>query len=470
MLLKNTESLCPVCLRKTPAKIIGEIDDNVYMEKSCPTHGLFKVLVWRGIKSWILWDKLNDWEPERFEGDESITKVSAGCPFDCGLCPEHLRKACLVVAEVTNRCNLNCSVCFASANEKYTYDVSIDAIKEMFKTVLRYECKATVPTIQLSGGEPTIRDDLPEIVAMAKELGIDHIMVNTNGVRIANDKKFLHQLKENGVSVIYLQFDGVTDNVHLKLRGANLMNIKVDAVKNCAKEGVGIVLVPTVVRGVNFNQVGDIVTFAKKWIPTVRGIHFQPVSYFGRHPYQPDNNVRITIPDMLNAIEEQTNGEVSASNFVPINVGRGCESHCSFTNVSILTEGGSLLPITDFPPEADLLKTADENVKPGPKHARQVIKEYWKSFDVSACNCSCKFYTGDFGEIAECLQEYYLSISGMPFQDVWNIDTNRCRKCCIHLVTPDSKLIPFCTFNITNIQGETLYRDQVYKKYANEHA
>ncbi|MEM2393551.1 MAG: radical SAM protein [Candidatus Bathyarchaeia archaeon] len=466
MLLRSTESLCPICLRRIPAKIVGESDDNVYMEKSCPTHGFFKVLVWKGIKSWILWNELNDWEPERLEGERGVTELNEGCPFDCGLCPQHLRAACIVVAEITNRCNLNCPVCFASANERYVYDASIDTVEDMFKTVLYYECKSTVPTVQISGGEPTIRDDLPQIVAMAKRLGIEHVMVNTNGVRIAKDKKFLRSLKESGVSVIYLQFDGVTDDVYLRLRGASLVDVKVKAIKNCADVGVGVVLVPTVVKGVNFHQIGDIVRFAKKWIPTVRGVHFQPISYFGRHPFQPDNDSRITIPDMLKAIEEQTGGEVRANNFVPINLGRGCESHCSFTNVSILTERENLLPITDFPSEDDLLKNKGRNASIGPKHARKEIKEYWKSVSDSACTCSCKFYTGDFGELAECLQEYYLSISGMPFQDVWNIDISRCKKCCIHLVAPDGRIIPFCTFNITSVKGETLYRDQVYKGYA----
>ncbi|MCS7114479.1 MAG: radical SAM protein [Nitrososphaerota archaeon] len=465
MLLRSTESLCPICLRRVHARVIGENDDNVYMEKSCPTHGSFKVLVWKGVKSWILWNELNDWEPERFEGEGNATEINKGCPLDCGLCPQHLRKACIVVAEITNRCNLKCPVCFASANERYAYDAGMDTIDGMFRTVLRYECKNTVPTVQISGGEPTIRDDLPEVVAMARELGINHVMINTNGIRIAKDRKFLRRLKENGVSVLYLQFDGVTDDVYLKLRGTCLMSVKVKAIKNCAELGVGVVLVPTVVKGVNFHQVGDLITFAKKWIPTVRGVHFQPISYFGRHPYQPDNDSRITIPDMLKAIEEQTNGEIRANNFVPINLGRGSESHCSFTNVSILTEGGKLLPITDFPSEDDLLEKGDDNARSGPKHARKEIKDYWKSVSESACACSCKFYTGDFGELAECLQEYYLAISGMPFQDVWNIDTGRCRKCCIHLVTPDCQLIPFCTFNITNVQGETLYRDQVYKRY-----
>ncbi|MEM4521005.1 MAG: radical SAM protein, partial [Candidatus Bathyarchaeia archaeon] len=259
MLLKSTESLCPVCLQKVPAEIVGESDDNVYLVKTCRLHGSFKTLVWRGIKSWILWESLNDWEPERLEGDESITGVEEGCPLDCGLCPQHLRKACFIIIEVTNRCNLTCPVCFASANERYTYNIALSDIKDMLKTVLQYECKTSVPPIQISGGEPTIREDLPDIVAMAKEMGFNTIMINTNGIKIARDKEYLRRLKESGANLIYLQFDGVTDDVYLRLRGAALTNIKIKAIENCAELGLGVILVPTVTKHANFHQIGDII-------------------------------------------------------------------------------------------------------------------------------------------------------------------------------------------------------------------
>jgi len=467
MLLRKTESLCPVCLLRIPAKITGENDDNVYMEKSCPMHGSFKVIMWKGVRSWMQWDKLNDWAPERFEGEESVTEVSRGCPFDCGLCPQHLRKACIIVMEITNKCNLDCPVCFASSNERYVYDIDIDTIESMYKTVLRYESKTTVPTVQISGGEPTIRDDLPEIAAMGKELGIEHIMIDTNGIRIADDKEYLCHLKESGVDAMYLQFDGVTDDVYVNLRGTDLMDIKVKAIKNCAVLGIGVVLVPTITRDVNLHQIGNIIHFAKRWIPTVRGVHFQPVSYFGRYPHQPDNTKRVTTPEVLKAIESQTGGEILANNFVPVRLGIGCEAHCSFTNISILTEENKLLPVTYFPSEKRVLEIKDRRDEhQGPKHAREIIKEYWKSIDEPSSQiCTCKFYSGGFNELTDCLQQSYLSISGMPFQDAWSVDIARLKKCCVHVVTPDSRLIPFCAFNVTSVHGETLYRSQVCKKY-----
>jgi len=136
--------------------------------------------------------------------------------------------------------------------------------------------------VQLSGGEPTIRDELPTIIVTGKEIGFYHIQVNTNGIRIAQDKEYLERLKESGADLIYLQFDGVSDDVYRTIRGRNLFDLKVRAISNCAEVKIGVVLVPTVIPNVNLHQLGEIVQFAKKWIPTVKGIHFQPVSYFGQ--------------------------------------------------------------------------------------------------------------------------------------------------------------------------------------------
>ncbi|MEM1514949.1 MAG: radical SAM protein [Candidatus Bathyarchaeia archaeon] len=461
IILRETESLCPICFSRLPAKIVGEKDDNVYMEKICPVHGAFKTILWKGAESWVQWDRLNDWEPELFKKKDFTTNINKGCPFDCGLCPQHLRKACIIVMEVTNMCNLHCPVCFAKANEKNTIDVSLELIENMFKAISRLESGDTMPTVQISGGEPTIRDDLPEIISLGKKLGIDHIMVDTNGIRIAKDKRYLKQLKESGADAIYLQFDGVTDDVYLKLRGKSLINLKVKAIKNCAEVELGVVLVPMIVKDVNLHQVGGIIQFAKKWIPVVRGIHFQPISYFGRYPHQPDNHMRVTTSDVIHAIEVQTNGEIRSENFVPVRLGLGCEAHCSFTNISIFTENNRLLSLTYFPSNEKIQKITGQKVV-GPKHARKIIKEYWKSIDKPSSNiCTCKFYTHRFDEISECLQHYYLSISGMHFQDVWNIDIMRLKKCCVQVITPNNRLIPFCAFNITNIYGESLYRDKV---------
>jgi uncharacterized radical SAM superfamily Fe-S cluster-containing enzyme len=171
--------------------------------------------------------------------------------------------------------------------------------------------------IQLSGGEPTLRDDLPLIVALARKMGFDHVQVNTNGLRLANDSDYGQRLKDAGTTDFFLQFDGLSDEIYSRIRGTALLGTKLRTVERCAELKVGIILVPTLVRNVNESQIGAIIQFAKQWIPTVKGVHFQPVAYLGRYPHSPSNDDRILIPDILMAIEEQMEGELRVEDIVP---------------------------------------------------------------------------------------------------------------------------------------------------------
>ncbi|HPT73944.1 MAG TPA: radical SAM protein, partial [Methanomassiliicoccaceae archaeon] len=204
-LIGETESLCPECLKVIPAKKIAE-NDNVYLEKTCPEHGSYKVLIWRGVADY---KNLSSYAPVPSKpGKVAVKKEDIVCPLDCGLCEEHRQHTCLVVLEVTNDCNLKCPICFASANERYHFNPTMDEIRKMYQTAIDHVDDPIC--VQLSGGEPTIRDDLPEIVRMGKEMGISFIEVNTNGYRLANDIEYLRKLKEAGVDSLYFSFDGLT--------------------------------------------------------------------------------------------------------------------------------------------------------------------------------------------------------------------------------------------------------------------
>lgn len=457
--LEKTYSLCPICFKRIEAQIVAREDD-VHLEKRCPEHGDFSTLIWKGAESWKAWDSLNDWEPDISEGDGFLTASERGCPFDCGLCPDHLRYACVVVMEITNRCNLNCPICFASSNDaNYDFNPDLSIIEKMYSTVLRSGCESTKPAIQLSGGEPTIRDDLPEIVAMGTEMNFDCIMVNTNGIRIANEPRYLRSLRDSGCDIIYLQFDGVDDEIHRTTRGRDLMEIKIKAIENCKNEGMGVVLVPTIIRKVNLGQIAPIIEFAKQRMPTVRGVHFQPISYFGRWPPHLRDERRLTIPEVIREIDEQTGGEIPSNSFVPVKSGKGCEAHCSFTHLSFLRKDGSLRPLTRFPSERKIRVLSEGGIDT--KHARDQIKEFWRSVNQeSAEHCSCKWTFASFGD-SNSFKRNYLSISGMLFQDVMNIETRRLRKCCVQVVTPDDRMIPFCAFNVTSERNRSLYRGNV---------
>ncbi|MBW1829735.1 MAG: radical SAM protein [Deltaproteobacteria bacterium] len=450
----KTKSLCPACLKVIPASKVAEGQD-VYLEKSCPDHGDFKALLWRGAPTYLDWGTGED-----APGAEVRQTQSTGnCPNDCGLCSEHGAETCTVLMEVTGRCDLNCPVCFAdSSNGASDLHPDISAIRAMLDSVI--EAGGPYP-IQLSGGEPTLRDDLPEIISHAKKLGFYHVQINTHGLRLAKDTDYLQRLKDAGCDLIYLQFDGVSDDVFRKTRGADLFDVKVKAIENCADVKIGVQLVPTLIPGINDHQIGEIIQFAKEWIPVVKGVHFQPVSYFGRYPAAPSDEDRITTPDVLRALEGQTAGEVKAENFLPR---RRKDSHCGFSGFFVLQEDNQLKATTVYKPEKRDSGT-DINIsrfvppKETPsEHVRKFIDKksrFIEPLPMAQKSCACE-PQGALANLFERAHAHYLSISGMPFQDVWTVDLERLKGCCIHVVTPDKTLIPFCAYYLTDRAGQRL--------------
>lgn len=446
-----TMSLCPECLDRIPAKKVAE-GGNVYLEKECPEHGKFKTLIWRGSAQSYL-----DWSQNAQEAVgplKSITEVSKGCPYDCGLCPEHKANACTMVMEVTHRCNLRCPICFASSGRFSNYEPDIETIEGMYETVLE---STGTPTIQLSGGEPTVRDDLPEIVTVGRRMGFQHIMINTNGIRIAKDMEYLYKLAHAGAGTIFLQFDGVTDDVYQYTRGTNLAQLKVKTISNCAEAKIGVILVPTIIPGVNDHQLGHIIQFAKSWIPVVRGVHFQPISYFGRYPATPKDEDRITIPDVIDGLVKQTDGELSPKNFLPR---RSREAHCAFTSLFVLGENNQLLPINRRY-TGELVSGWGYTRSPW-ESARSFMNLHWQfsggngaKYTTSCCGTSPKLRSWD--DIYQQVATRGLTITCMPFQDVWNVDLERLKRCCGHVVTPNKRIIPFCAYYLTSSGGQRLY-------------
>ena len=444
----QTQSLCPVCLQVLPAWRISQNGD-LYLEKECPQHGHFKSLIWRGADSYTSWGmtSVEAVPPQRFK-----TEGEQGCPYDCGLCTEHQAQTCTAIIEVTQRCNLACPVCFASSPTNGKPDLSLKQIEKMFESVRNY---AGNPSMQLSGGEPTVRDDLPEIIALGKSMGFSHIQINTNGLRIARDPDYLGKLVQAGADLIYLQFDGVSDEVYRALRGRALFDIKIQAIRNCAAANIGVLLVPTVFPRHNLNQLGDIVQFAKSWIPYIKGIHFQPISYLGRYPGIPGDEDRVTLPDVIHALVEQSGGELKKDNFLPR---RSQDAHCSFNSIFVLGEDGMLHGRTNIN-----YLTIDEHRTDEQSPAllaQAFVNQRWRyreepqSEEKSCCCCSQK---SSYEKRLEREQKYSITITGMPFQDVWNIDFDRLQKCCVHVVTEQGHLVPFCAYYLTSSTGERIY-------------
>ena len=464
------ESLCPYCLRRVPARRILEGND-VYLHRTCTEHGdIEKVLIWRNDRvPFDAWTKPRAGScrssscdcgethasmPDCADAAESARNIRANCPFDCGICPEHRQRTCSAIIEVTARCNLRCPVCFADVPDKYDPDPDINQIEYILKNVR--ENAGDCP-IQLSGGEPTLRDDLPEIIRRARALGFDHIQVNTNGIRIAQDFAFAKALRDAGVTDIFLQFDGVDDGVYRKIRGRDLFSLKEAAVQTAEKLRVAVILVPTLVKGVNDGQIGAILEFAKQRMPAVKGVHFQPMTYIGRYPRSPRNEDRILVPDILTAIEAQTGGELIVENFIP----SACEDpRCSFSALAVLDENGRLIPATHIDwVSARGADAAEKSIAYVRRHWKYPVSgksenilgtETFKIVETSKAPENS--HESDKDPALERIRNYSLCISGMAFQDAWNIELDRLRRCCVHVAVNDNncfKLVPFCKHYLT---------------------
>jgi uncharacterized radical SAM superfamily Fe-S cluster-containing enzyme len=445
---------------------IYEKDSKVYIEKTCTEHGRFNELYWSD------YDQYKRAEKFRKEGDgleNPRTQKSEGCPQDCGICPEHKSHTGLAIIDVTNRCNLRCPVCFANAAAAgYVYEPSREQISEMLHN-LRRNSPVPATALQFSGGEPTVREDLPQLIELAKDLGFRHLEVNTNGIRLAQSLDYCKRLAKAGVSTVYLQFDGVTSGVYKFTRGVDLLETKMKAIENCRKAGLhSIVLVVTLVKGVNDRQIGDIVRFAVENFDVVRCVNVQPVSLCGRLPESEREKMRITIPDFMRLCEEQTGGKVTVNDFYPvpavvpiaqaIGVLKGkhyteftAHPHCGMATY-LFVEEGEIKPITRYGNVDKFIKTMEkvhEEAQQG--HVTRAKMRLLAALRHMKFGMLRKYLlpilkSGSYEALGD-LQRKTILLSSMHFMDPYNFDLDRVQSCCIHYAVPDGRIIPFCTMN-----------------------
>ena len=450
--MDSTESLCPTCLTRIPA--YREIQqEEVYLVKTCPEHGEFRTIVWRGAPSFDPWrrPKIPTCPSAHFR------QVERGCPFDCGLCPEHRQKSCTILLEVTTRCDLACPVCYADAGRATGSDPSLDDLKRMFQTAWQ---AGGGGNIQLSGGEPTIRDDLPDIVGLGREAGFSFIQVNTNGLRLGRDDAYVRALKEAGLDSVFLQFDGTDDAIFRRLRGRDLLADKLAAVAACGRHGIGVVLVPTLVPGVNDRYVGNILQLAVNLSPTIRGVHFQPMAYFGRYPEPPDDAMRLTLPELMRAIETQSGGMFRADHFPAA----GLRKRFVFVSCELSDRTGRAKSGISAPKRTHVARPYRNRRRWGADRAIGRTARQW-SFpqtlkDVPRASPARTEPAGltDLDDFLSRAKTHAFSVSAMAFQDAWNLDLERLRDCCIHVMATDGRLVPFCAWNLTGRDGRRLYR------------
>ena len=474
-LIKNTKTICPECLKVLDATIF-EDDGKVFIKKECPEHGAFQELYWSDYEQYVRAEKL------RYDGngiENPRTQTVKGCPYDCGICPEHKSHTALAIIDVTNRCNLKCPVCFANAAAAgYVYEPTQEQVTGMLEN-LRATKPVPATALQFSGGEPTIRNDLFDLIRKAKELGFRHVEVNTNGVRIAQSVDYAKELKAAGVSTIYLQFDGLTPDVYKFIRGVDLLETKMKALENLREAGFSsVVLVVTLIKGVNDSQLGDIIDFAVKNFDVVRCINVQPVSLCGRLPQKERDRMRITIPDFMHLVEEQTKGDIKVSDFypvptvVPISKAVGAlkdkqyveftaHPHCGMATY-LMVEKGKITPITRY---ADVgkfsraMKKVYENAAKGSKNKaklRLVSSMRHVKFSFLRKYILRVLTDGDYKSLGD-LQRKTILLSAMHFMDPYNFDLERVQRCVIHYAVPDGRIIPFCTMN-------SIHRPEIEKR------
>ncbi|HTY64092.1 MAG TPA: radical SAM protein [Acidobacteriota bacterium] len=426
--IRNTFSVCPVCLRRLSAEIVKR-QQEYFLQKTCPDHGSFEAVIWRGetpsFEHWGNYVPPAEQDKERPE-----------CPSECGLCPGHLQKTCCVLIEVTSRCNLSCPVCFAQSGQD-SAEPSAEQLAGYFKQLV--ERGSTF--IQLSGGEPTEREDLPDIVAAARAAGCENIQLNSNGIRLGQDRAFTKALAEAGLSFVFMQFDGTNDSIFEKLRGRPLLAEKRAAIEACSEELLGVTLVATLVPGVNDQNVGEILNFGFSNSPAVRGVHFQPISYFGRYPQPPRNEDRITLPELLRAMEKQTAEKVRISDFIP----SGCDHpRCGFhADFMVLPED-----LVRLSPKADGGCCGQDDGRAHIKNRNFVARRWKRSATKSGQDCCCSQDYSDMDTFLNRVKSHGFTITAMAFQDAYTLDLERLRRCSLH-VYRDGRMIPFCAGYLT---------------------
>lgn len=448
----QTTSLCETCLEPVPAKIIIE-DERVFYLKRCRDHGVQKTLIsddleyWRQQKLWI--------KP----GDRPLTtqtRTEAGCPFDCGLCPDHEQHSCLAIIEINEACNLACPVCFASAADIHGSHRSLEQIERMLDALVESEGEPDL--VQLSGGEPTIHPDFFAILDAVKRRPIRHVMINTNGVRIAQDRPFVERLASYAPRLeVYLQFDSLNDDALLDLRGARLSRVREQALEALEKVGLATTLVVVVKAGVNDVEIADIVRHALMW-NCVRGVTFQPVQAAGRNEHFDPKINRMVLTQIRREVVKA--GVFTLEDLIPL--------PCNPDQICIgygLRHGREVTPITSMLPREVILNGPNTISYEAYPELRSKILDLL-SLATAQANAEEKL-AGLLCCLPNAIVPEDLSYANsfrvviLQFLDRFNFDLGTVKRSCVHFVTDTGQIIPFDTYNTfyrKNAEGADVLR------------
>src|SRR5215469_12914342 len=441
-------SICSTCYQKIEAKTVFQ-DDKVFMLKRCPQHGHERVLIADDVDYYRRCREVFIKPPEM--PLVYNTPVKWGCPYDCGLCTDHEQHSCLTLIEICDYCNLRCPVCYAESGPERQQFRDLKQIEKMLDAVVRNEGHPDV--VQLSGGEPTVHPDFFTIVEMAKARPIKHLMVNTNGVRIAQEEDFVKRLAEYKEDFeVYLQFDSFEREPLMQLRGADLRRVREQAIEHLNRYNISTNLVVTLKKGLNDHEIGKTIDYALQQ-PCVRGVTFQPIQDAGRLDNFDPATDRLTLTEVRRNILEQTN-VFRPEDIIPV----PCHPD-SLAMAYAMKLGGKVIPLTSMIPPEVLINGAANTIL---YEQESVVRE--NLFKLFATNHSPRSQAGTLRELLCCLPRVFVPDSItyenvfrviiMQFIDAHSFDVRSVKKTCVHIVHPDGRLIPFDTYNL-------FYRDDL---------
>ena len=434
----QTQSLCETCLKLVPTKI-QILDNEVWYEKRCREHGVQSTLVstdaayWRLCKDFI---KPGD-RPLQFQH-----RTEFGCPYDCGLCPDHEQHSCLALIEITEHCNLTCPVCFAESSPARTKFTPLATIEKMLDALVASEGEPDL--VQLSGGEPTLHPQFFEILDAVKRRPIRHVMINTNGVRIAQDAAFVDRLASYAPRLeVYLQFDSLDDDALVNLRGARLSRVRRQALEALERVNLSTTLVAVVKRGVNDHEIADIISHALTW-KCVRGVTFQPVQDAGRNQGFDGKANRMLLTQIRREVAR--GGVFGLEDMIPL--------PCNPDQICIgygLRDGPNVTPITSLLPRELILNGPNTISYEAYPALREAIVGLL-SLATTQCNTEEKL-AGLLCCLPEALVPAELGYANsfrvviLQFLDRYNFDLGTVKRSCVHFLTPEGQIIPFDTYN-----------------------
>lgn len=453
-----TNSVCSKCLTKVEAKIIFR-DDCVYLVKHCPTHGHEEVLIADDIDYYKLsqqFIKPGDM-PLRFN-----TPIKYGCPYDCGLCPDHEQHSCLTLIELTDRCNLSCPICYADSGVEEVSNISdrprkhrtLEHIEMMLDAVVANEGEPQI--VQLSGGEPTIHPEFFEVMDLVKSKPIKHLMINTNGIRIAKERNFCDRLSQYKPGIeIYLQFDSFEKSTLEELRGVDLSEIREKAIAHLNEYNISTTLVVTLKKGLNDSEIGKIIEYALQQ-KCVRGVTFQPIQVAGRLEQFDPKTDRYTLTEVRRAILQQS-PHFKPEDIIPV----PCHPD-SLAMAYALKLNGKVIPLTGAVAPDDFVKMMPNSVL---YEQNEELKR--KTFELFSTSHSPQSAANAFKQLLCCLPmipvpeginyDNVFRVMIVQFLDPFNFDVRSVKRSCIHIVHPDGRIIPFDTFNMFYREGSAGY-------------